>query len=246
MKACYLNILETSTVSLAQGYGTEDPSYPLYRLYDRNIGRPFKTTAAVTTQIKCDQGASGNLTVDRLLIPAGHNLGGLTLAVLYSDNGADWSYAATDWTAGSGVIDKSWAAATRRWWLVSINAPTAPPSIPELFLTQTYEWERNPRRPGGPFDPRFNVERAESFGGQVRFLVRGDSRRQRVYHVSMAGETQKSNIAALNDVWKGACPFWLYDHEGVWLFGELRREITLMEIAYQRYDFEFDFLEVLP
>jgi len=244
LKTCCKNIMETSTVSLAQGYGTEDPSYPLYRLYDRNIGRPFKTTSAVTTQIKVDQGTSP-LAVDRLLIPAGHNLGGLTLAVLYSDNGADWSYAATDWTAGSGVIDKSWAAATRRWWLVSINAPTAPPSIPELFLTQTYTWERCILKTG-PLDSLFNVERAESASGLVRFLVKGDPRRQRVYHVSHAGETQKSNIAALNDVWKGACPFWLYDHEGNWLFGELRKPIDLKETAYRTYSFEFDFLEVLP
>ncbi len=244
IKTCCLNILETSTVSLAAGYGDEDPSYPLYRLYDRNIGRPFKTTSAVTTQIKVDQGASP-VPVDRLLIPAGHNLSGLTLAVLYSDNGTAWSYAATDWTAGSGLIDKSWASLTKRYWLFSINTPSAIPAIPELFLTRTYTWERCILKTG-PLDKLFNVERAESASGLVRFLIKGDSRRQRVYRISNAGETQKTNILSLNDTWQGGKPFWLYDHEGVWIFGELRKLIDLKETAYRTYGFDFDFLEVLP
>jgi hypothetical protein len=44
IKCAGLNILETSAVGLAAG--TEDPGYPLYRLYDRDAGRLFRAAGA--------------------------------------------------------------------------------------------------------------------------------------------------------------------------------------------------------
>lgn len=245
IKTCYKNILETGTVSL--NAGTENPTYPLYRLYDRNIGRLFKTTDTATVGIVTDQGASGNLAIDRLLIPSGHNLNGMTLDIFYSDDNINYYPAVTQWIqSGNALIDKSWTSLTKRYWGFKITSPASIPQIAELFLSPTYEWERNPTRPGGPFDSQFNIERDESYGGQVRFLIKGDPRKQRIYHVTMAGEAQKNNILALNNVWQGGKPFWLYDHDGVWIFGELRKSIELKEIAYQRYEFDFEFQEVLP
>jgi hypothetical protein len=55
MKSACSNILETSAVTLQAG--TEDSTYPLYRLYDRDVGRLFKPTAAQTTEILVDQGS---------------------------------------------------------------------------------------------------------------------------------------------------------------------------------------------
>jgi hypothetical protein len=244
LKCCYKNILESSTVSLAAG--TEDSSYPLYRLYDRNIGRLFKPSAAETIEIKIDQGASGAIAADRLLIPAGHNLDGMTLDIKYSDNDADYTNAVDQWVqSGGGLIDKSWTSITKRYWKFIITAPASIPQIAELFLTQTYEWERNPSRPAGPFDSQFNIERIESSGGQVQYLVKGDPKKRRVYHVPRCGETQKGNILGLNNTWAGAKPFFLCDHEGVWLFGELLKEINIKEEAYGKYSFDFEFLEVV-
>ncbi|MBI4822671.1 MAG: hypothetical protein HY805_00345 [Nitrospirae bacterium] len=243
IKSSYKNILETGTVSLSAG--TEDSNYPLYRLYDRNIGRFFKTTSAITTEIKIDQGSSPQ-AVDRLLIPSGHNLNGMTLDIKYSDDDITYTPAISQWTGASGLIDKSWASITKRYWKFIITTPASIPQIAELFLTQTYEWERNPSRPGEHLDPLFNIEREESFGGQVRFLIKGDPRKQRFYHVRCVGETQKNNILTLNDVWSGGKPFWFYDHEGNWLFGELKNPINIKEVSYQKYDFDFEFMEVIP
>ncbi|MDA8168682.1 MAG: hypothetical protein M0Z59_03160 [Nitrospiraceae bacterium] len=83
MKSCYQNILETSAVTLSSG--AADLSYPLYRLWDRDIGRPFKAADTGTLEIKIDQGAAP-LAIDRLIIPAGHNLSGARLKVSGSDD----------------------------------------------------------------------------------------------------------------------------------------------------------------
>ncbi len=245
IKCAYKNILETAAVSLSAG--AEDPSYPVYRLYDRDIGRLFRPAAAVTLEVRADQGAAGSLAADRLLIPAGHNLDGMTLDVLYSDNDADYYAAVAQWAqGGNGLINKSWASATHRYWKLKITAPAVIPQFAEIFLTQTYEWERNPARPAGPFDPEFNVEHSQTAAGHDRFLKHGEPRRRRAYQMPVCGQAQKDNVSAFFDGWAGSKPFWLEDHGGAWIFGRLRGPLNLREVAYQAYSFDFDFIEVLP
>lgn len=244
LKTAHKNILETSTVALSAG--TEDPAYPLYRLYDRNIGRVFRPAAAATVEVKVDQGASDNLAVDRLLIPSGHNLAGMTLDIKHSDDDTAYTEAVPQWTGTDGLMEKSWSPATHRYWKFIITDPPAVPELAELFLTQTYSWERDPARPAGPFDKVFNVENDLTAGGQERFLVHGDPRRQRLYHMPRCGEAQKGGVLDLYDGYGGSRAFWLYDHEGNWIYGRLRAPLNLREEAHQRYSFEFDFLEVLP
>lgn len=246
IKNAYINILESGAVTLAAG--TAHASFPLYRLHDRNIGRVFKTTAAVTTEVLVDQGASGNLAVDQLLIPPGHNLDGETLDIKYSDNDSDYYEAVSQWVqSGSGLIDKSWSSITHRYWKFIVTSPSNAPEIPELFLTSTYEWERDAsKRDSGPYDPEFNVLAEQTAAGHNRFLVRGSAKKRRRYHAPNVGETQKDNLVTMNDAWAGAVPFWLKDHEGVWIYGRLRAPIALKPVTYQRYSFDFDFVEVLP
>lgn len=243
IKTCWLNILETSSVVLTAG--SEDAGYPLYRLYDRNIGRMFKPASASTVEIRIDQGASP-LSVDRLLIPAGHNLNGMTLDIKHSDDDVVYSPAVAQWTGASGVIDKSWASISKRYWKFIITNPASVPEISEVFLTSTYQWERGPARPGGPFDPEFNVTHQATTGGQDRFLVHGPQKRRRRYRVLRASDSQKNNIIALNDSWQGARPFWMCDHEGAWIYGRLNGPINVKEESHGRYSYEFDFIEVLP
>jgi len=386
MKSCYINILETSTVSLSAG--AEDPSYPLYRLYDRDIGKLFKANAAGTLDIKIDQGASP-IAIDRLLIPAGHNLfsAGADLQLMRSTDDITWYTDAlalgfetgvSGWAAGNGaaieqsslypysgsksmkvtsdnssayaqaaspgynVIEgtvikvRAWvygvtsskmslqvydvthgsftliaetttlgahvelagnytvpsgctqikiylrpnlgyaaasetywdcvqfdssdawpltsdgalitvlfAGVNARYWKFRVKTASVIPELTELFLSLTYEWERIPGRPQGPFEDVFNAESQTTASGLERFLVHGNPKRQRVYKVANAGTTQKTNILALNAAWQGAKPFWLEDHEGNWIYGRLRKPIELKEEGYNRYSFEFDFVEVL-
>lgn len=246
IKTAYINIMETSVVSLSAG--TADSSYPLYRLYDRNIGRTFRSTVAETIEILVDQGAGGNLAADRLLIPGGHNLDGMTLDIKYSDDDASYTPAVSQWVqSGGGLINKPWASITHRYWKFIITAPASVPEIAEIFLTATYEWKRDAgRRGSGPHGVEFNVLNEVTHAGHDRFLVRGSPKRRRFYHAPNVGEAQKENILALNGAWAGSAPFWLCDHEGAWIYGKLRGEVLLKEITYQRYSFDFDFMEVLP
>lgn len=249
IKCAYINILETSTVSLSAG--TEDASCPLYRTYDRNIGRVFKTTAAVTTEIKVVQPAGDIKEIDRLLIPLGHNLDGETLDIKYSDNDADWTSAAGDpvgsWVqSGSGLIDVAFTAATHRYWKFIITSPAAIPELPELFLTKTYEWERDPERPTGAFEDTHNVEHFTLSGGRDVFLEHGLPKQRQGYHMPRCGEAQKDNVLALNTAWAGKNPFWLFDHTGKWIFGHLQKPLDITEVAFQTYSFDFNFIQVLP
>ena len=190
MKACYLNILETSAVTLTAA--TEDANFPLTRLYDRKIGEPFQTTAAITTTIKIDQGASP-VAVDRLLV-AGHNLSGVALTIKYSDDDITYTDAVAGWTQpDGGIIDKSWASAIHRYWEFTATTPASIPSICEVFLTSTWVWEKDAdRKSSGPFDSIENMENDVTRTGKDRFLVNGPPKRHRVYGVLTASEQMKN------------------------------------------------------
>ncbi|MBI5057008.1 MAG: hypothetical protein HZB61_10380 [Nitrospirae bacterium] len=244
VKCCFKNLLETSTVILSAG--AEDANYPLYRSYDRDIGKVFKAAAAVTIEIKIDQGASGNLACDRLLIPAGHNLSGMTLDMKYSDNDSSYASYVSQWVQGdNNLIDKSWASSTHRYKKFIITSPASIPQLTELFLTQSYIWERNPSRPTGNFLDKLNVERDESVGGHARFFKHGDPRKYRNYPQVRAKTAQKDNAKLMHDAWAGSMPFYLYDHEGIWIFGEILK-MEMSEQAADSFPFSFEFQEVLP
>ena len=53
IKSASQNLLESAVVTLTTG--AADADFPLSRLYDRNIGRNFKGSAATTTVIQADQ-----------------------------------------------------------------------------------------------------------------------------------------------------------------------------------------------
>ncbi|MEJ2183374.1 MAG: hypothetical protein P8Y66_07605 [Nitrospirota bacterium] len=243
LATAYENVLEASTVSLAAG--AENAAFPLYRLWDRNVGRLFRPTQAETVEVTVAQGAEP-APVDRLFIPGGHALEGMDLSVSYSSDGAAYSVL-DQWVQPDGsLIVREWPSVTAAFWKFTTTAPAAVPGLAELFLTSTHLWERGPARPSGPLEDVFNVQHAETASGRDRFLIRGEPRRQRVYHVPLAGESQKDQVLALNRAWAGAKPFWLRDHEGAWLFGRLREPLALREVAHRGYAYTFDFEEVLP
>ncbi|MBI5634854.1 MAG: hypothetical protein HZA15_15410 [Nitrospirae bacterium] len=243
LKCCFQNILETSTVTI--GAGSASASYPLYRLSDRNIGRLFKAGAAETLKIKIDQWASP-LPVDRLLIPSGHNLSGMTSDVEWSTDDISYTPAITQWAGAAGLINKEYAAAlTKRYWQFTLTNPAAVPQFAELFLTSTYTWERNPSRPAGPFDDEHNTENIEYRSGGDGFAVYGPAKRVRNYLMPSCGAAQLANILALNAAWAGSKPFWLCDENGVWIYGKLTKKIETKEIAAGAYSFDFNFKEVL-
>lgn len=244
IKSAWINALETSTISLSAGI--EDSSFPLYRLYDRNVGRSFKPSSAETIEIKIDQGTTAPNPIDRLIVPSGHNLHSMTLDIKHSDDDGIYTPAVAQWTGTDGVISKSWSPVAKRYWKFVITSPSSVPELAELFLTSTYEWDKEPAQPAWPSEKIFNIESAQSSGGQDRFLIHGQPKRRRPFHIARCSMDQKNEITALSDGAHALLPFWLCDHEGEWIYGRLTSPMRLDEVAYQTYSFDFDFLEVLP
>jgi len=244
IKTAYINLLETSTVSLASG--TERTDRPLRRLYDRKMGVPFSPDGTGLTEVLIDQAGSMQ-PIDRMLIPGGHNLDGMDIDIQYSDDAILFtSTTGGMWTqSGNDLINKSWSPIVKRYWKIVINPVGTAPEIMELFLTSTYTWERDPGRGGsGPFGHEFNVERICSSAGQTRYIIHGDMKRRRRYSVPNAGETQMSNLLDLNYSCGNGMPFWLRDHEGAWIYGELSSPVNTRPVVSGRYSVDFDFLEI--
>jgi hypothetical protein len=242
IKTAHMNILESSTVSLSAGGAS--PDTPLSRLWDRNISRPFIADSASTLTVKLDQGASPS-AVDRLIIPSGHNLSGATLSLTHSSDDIDYTDALSPWQAGAGLITVQWQGITRRYWKFTVSGAGAAPEFAELFLTETYEWQRNPSRPTGRLSPEFNVKRIVSSGGQERHLVLGPPRSRRSYGLLRMGSQMRSEMEALEYAWSGARPFWLFDHGSEWLFGSLDAGLCISEISEGLSRMRFDFTEAL-
>jgi len=243
--AAYINILETGTVSLTEG--AENPSFPLYRTYDRDIGLLFKAAAAATLEIFVDQGAASILATTMMFVPAGHGLNGMTIDIQHSDDDIVYTNAAPQFVQGDAEqIIKEWAEVTKRYWKFIVTAPATIPSLSELYISDKYTFERAPTRPAGLLDEVFNVEDALTSGGQDRFLEFGDSKKRRGYLLPNISEAQKDNLLLLNAEWLGKKPFLIKDHTGVWIYGKLEAAMAITEIQFQRYSATFSFLEVLP
>ena len=235
------NILETGTVTVSP---VENASYPAYRLYDRHIGRSFKFGSIVNpSTIVVDQGATGNIEIDTIIIPNGHNLDGLVLTLSHSPDNNAWTQA-DQWTqSGSGAIQRTFTAITKRYWKLSIASPSAAPALYELFLTKSYTWGRNPEEIDRGVYSEFNILRLQDSGGRPRFIEMGSSRKYREYSLYKINDTHRTAIEDLNDNWAGKKPFWLKDPDSVLIYGEL-----IETLGFKRSgdfaDTPFKFLEV--
>jgi hypothetical protein len=243
VKLCYRNILENSTVAVT----TENSSFPKYRLHDRDIGKLFKATAyANPFSIILDQGAVTSYEVDRLLIPAGHNLSGLACSLRYSiDNFVSDDHEAIGWTQGDALlIDKSFTAQTKRYWKLNITAPATIVEIPEMYLTKQYTFQRNPSY-GLEDRIKRNISRWETQSGRVRRVKNGDPRRARRYDLTKITGTQKTEFESWESVCEGIKYFYIEDINGVVFFAELIEEIFFRMENEGRWGTTIDLLEVL-
>jgi hypothetical protein len=242
IKTAHVNMLEAATVTLTAG--TAATGYPLYRLYDRDIGRPFVGSAAATTTVHVDQGAGGTQAVDRLLIPDGHNLAGVDLDLEHSPDNSTWTPALAGWTGVAGDINKEWASIVRRYWRFTATSPAAAPSLAELWLTATDTWTREAARPGGAQEPVHNVTVAVTATARVRFEVNGPSLAQGNFSLTRMPTAQKDQLLVLWASWAGSKPFWVCDPWGAWLYVRPVSALNLREVGAGVWDASFAYLEV--
>lgn len=127
---------------------TVDTSYPENNLIDYRPSSLFKwSNSAANHWIKIDRGAAGLEQINRLIIPAGHNLSTATF-ILQHSTADSWNGASTNAvsdTFGTGLQDFSFTASTEQWWRLYITG-TGAWEIGQLVLT-------NKRTPTRGIDP---------------------------------------------------------------------------------------------
>jgi hypothetical protein len=235
------NILEDNTVTVTP---VENASFPAYRLYDRILGRLFKFSAADNPSIvHVDQGATGNIAIDSVIIPAGHNLDGLTITMQFSTDNIAWSTAKSWAQSGAGAICESFGTATKRYWRMSIASPAAAVEMGELFFTQSYTWARNPVSLDRKMSTKYNVERLMDRSGHPRYIEHGTEKRYRAYFLEKITGSHRTEIESVDDVWAGKNPFWMKDTDGDLMFGELISPIDFSRSG-SFADSPFEFLEI--
>ncbi len=218
VKICYRNILENSTVAVT----SENASFPKYRLHDRDIGKLFKgASTPANFYITLDQGAVISYEVNRLFIPGGHNLNGLTVKLQYStDNFSGDINDAASWVqAGSGLIDQSFGVQTKRYWRLNIAAPAAAPELSEMFLGKAYTFEINPLVGAREARAR-NISKSKTSSGLTRAVKLGEKRRRRSYDLRDLRSAQKTEFEAWESLCDGIKGLYVEDHLGNVMFME--------------------------
>jgi len=203
------NILEDGTVTVT---GTADTGYPKARLYDRAISLYWKDTVTEAKTFHVDQGASGNESVDILIIPK-HNFNGADMTWEYSTDDSNWTAAVAGWTQGDNnqIVKTIASALTKRYWRVTVSS-MANPQCSEIFMSYGYEFKvdfvSNPVLVDVP-----NVQWSQSVGGLERSTRFGNERRQRSYAIFLDTTDLASFRAAMDDLNHYSKPFYLKDHE---------------------------------
>lgn len=240
---CYRNILENSIVTVT----SENTSFPVYRLYDRDIGLYFKgNSTPANFYITLNQGAVISYPVNRLIIPSGHNLAGLTLKLQYSnDNFAADNHDADSWAGVVGLISRSFAEVTSQYWRLNIAAPASAPELNEMFLGLDITLTQNPGYDLA-MGKQENVERWEVESGLSQRVKNGEMRRFYNYPFNVIATAQKTDFETWRDTCDGRLkPFYLYDHEGTWVFVERLEDISFIPLSTTDWATGVKFLEVV-
>jgi hypothetical protein len=239
----YRNIFENSTVTTTN----EDSDYPIWRLYDRDIGKLFKGTSTATHTVKADQGSVTSHDVDTLIIPSGHNLtGGAQLDWEYSSDDSNWYDMVTAWSGAAGqIVKEASSEETKRYWRLVLTSLAAMPEIPELWmglkveLADVVAWGYQEGLKG-------NIQRDDSLSGRPFFLELGEEREYRNYLCKIRESDVRDDLEAFFSHSRGK-PFWLKDLDDTWLFmclvdpniGPFSRP------GYGRWDINLEMIEVL-
>lgn len=240
----YRNILETGTVTSTD----ESTSFPLYRTYDRDIGKLFKFNShGANLWIKVNQTPT-IYAVDRLIIPAGHTLNGLNCKLQYSTTGAygGEEVNALSWAqADALIINKTFSTQTKQYWRFLITSdPAAAPELPELYLTSSYSLVQNPS-PGASEGYQNNVLREEALSGRVRRVKFGEPRKIRNYHLPYLTTADKNEWETWETIWQGVKFFYIIDPDSTLIYVEMLNDPTFTRETSDLWSMDLQLLEVL-
>ena len=237
------NLLAPPSIVTATGTAA---GFPLRRLYDGEIGLPWKDSASGTRQIILDQGATGARAIDTVIFAAGHNLAGLTVSLDSAPDGSAWTQRAL-FTVTAGVHRQSVPIRLERWWRLNIVAPSVAPAIAEVVFTAALALPVAPVLRGQDVGQLSNVVDLESYGGMEWGLARGAVRWTSLYPlVAMDQTSRDALVTAHRTLAGGAQHCYLTDVDGVtrWVNWS-DRQLRFASPLQHRYDVVLSFREVL-
>lgn len=200
---------------------------------------------AFSHDFQCSGDAIASVSVDALILAAGHNVGGLAYTLGKSSDGTTWTTVASGTLpAGTGQITIEFAATAAKYWKFSLPSGSAP-ILTELVLTHIYTFERAPARPSGALENEYNVKAERTSAGSDRFITYGPPRRIREYSFPNLSAAMADDITALVNPLGMAKPFFMCDHTGAWIFGNITEPLAPAEITAGRRSMDFKFAEVL-
>jgi hypothetical protein len=193
-------------------------------------------TSTATQTIHCDQGAGGTQAIDTLVIPAGHNLSGCTMAFQYSDNDSDWFNAVTGWSQSDNeiIVKQASASSTHRYWRVTIADATAASYCAEVFITLLYTFPdmlmpQNPTR----LKDRHAL-RITSYSGIPHYIKQGDSKIGWSGSIMLKTSTQITNFESFLAAWDGYKAFFITDSASEQYLAELIEEPERSYLATEK------------
>lgn len=234
------SIFETGTVTVT---GTPDTGYNEERLYDRSKNLFWKDTVTEAKTFEVDQGATSILDVTTLAIFK-HNFDGEDMQWQYSDNGSAWSDAVTDWTqSGFDTILKELAAATHRYWKVTLTSMTNP-QCAEIWMGEAYEF--NIKAAPDPVKRHIDhVVWTMSLGGQERSVKLDDHRRGFNYTLRLGTSDFANFEQVVTDLDGFSKPFLFKDKDDNWMIARFEAVPTYDYIQDDLIEISTTIIEML-
>lgn len=194
----YTNKLLTATLTASGTYA----GYDVQNILDQRTSTYWKAAAAGSANYI--RGQWGSAQAVNCVGICSHNLFtvGATIYVEHSDNGTNWTQAATLTPVSDELILLSFTSATKTYWRLKIANSSGIPQIAVLFFGIAVEFEYPPEGPIAILDEGINAESNQSekgnlLGSVVRFNDAGPLDR------SFTNFTKNFYINSLK-------PFWSY------------------------------------
>lgn len=237
-----VNRLENSLVTVS-GSALDRPAS---RLSDRFIGPEWEDSVAGTRIIKWDQGSAPGL-IDAVLLPAGHNLSGVSLQVDSSTDNVAWTSKGTLTPASLAAQRIPCTPFTTRYGRLQMIACPSAPRLAELFASSGVTFSQPPLL-GWESRKVGNVLAFESESGVFMAYRRGATRVELDWRVPQFTEADRTALEGLFDaIGGGAKGLFLVDPLGAIFFVRwLNPEIGFQGTLPDKYEVTFRFQEIVP
>ena len=165
-----------------------------------------------------------------------------------TDNFGSDDHEAIGWTKGDAlIIDKEFTAQAKQYWKLNVTAPATIVEMPEMFLTKSYTFQRNPNYGLAEGDDK-NIEDVDSQSGRWRGVKLGEYKRYRRYELTKIQSAQKTDFQTWDRHCEGIKALYLEDHEGDLFFTRLLNKRLLFAMTSEgrwATDGAIEFLEVV-